>query len=65
MELYAADFNAIEARKLAWMAGCASLLTLFQTGGDPYCDMGSGIYGARSPRPTRLSVNWARKPCSV
>jgi DNA polymerase len=43
-ELYAADFNAIEARKLAWMSGCTSLLTLFQTGGDPYCDMASAIY---------------------
>lgn len=43
-ELYAADFNAIEARKLAWMSGCATLLRLFQTGGDPYCDMASGIY---------------------
>jgi DNA polymerase bacteriophage-type len=43
-ELYAADFNAIEARKLAWMSGCAPMLTLFQTGGDPYCDMASAIY---------------------
>ncbi len=44
-EIYAADFNAIEARKLAWMSGCSSLLTLFNTpGGDPYCDMASAIY---------------------
>ena len=44
-EIYAADFNAIEARKLAWLSGCASLLTLFNTpGGDPYCDMASGIF---------------------
>lgn len=42
--LYAADFNAIEARKLAWLSGCTRLLTLFQTGGDPYCDMASAIY---------------------
>jgi DNA polymerase len=42
--LYAADFNAIEARKLAWLSGCTRLLDLFQTGGDPYCDMASAIY---------------------
>ena len=44
MELYAADFKAIEARKLAWMAGCASQLNLFRTGGDPYVAMASAIY---------------------
>ena len=44
MELYAADFKAIEARKLAWMAGCASQLSLFRTGGDPYVAMASAIY---------------------
>jgi DNA polymerase len=27
-ELYAADFNAIEARKLAWLSGCAPMLNL-------------------------------------
>ena len=43
-ELYAADFNAIEARKLAWMANCVKLLTLFQTGGDPYVAMAAAIY---------------------
>jgi DNA polymerase len=30
-ELYAADFNAIEARKLAWMANCISQLELFRS----------------------------------
>ena len=43
-ELYAADFKAIEARKLAWMAGCASQLELFRSGGDPYVAMASAIY---------------------
>jgi len=42
--LYAADFNAIEARKLAWLSGCSRLLDLFRSGGDPYCDMASAIY---------------------
>lgn len=44
--LYAADFNAIEARKLAWLSGCTRLLNLFNTpGGDPYLDMATAIYG--------------------
>ncbi len=43
-ELYAADFNAIEARKLAWMSGCEVLLSLFRNNGDPYCDMATAIY---------------------
>lgn len=44
-ELYTADFNAIEARKLAWLAGCAPMLEMFTPGKDIYCDMASGIYG--------------------
>lgn len=48
-ELYAADFNAIEARKLAWMSGCSRLISLFQTGGDPYIDMACGIYNLPIP----------------
>lgn len=43
-ELYAADFNAIEARKLAWMSGCAKLLKVFQDRGDPYIEMAIAIY---------------------
>lgn len=43
-EMYAADFNAIEARKLAWMANCTSQLELFLNKGDPYCDLASAIY---------------------
>jgi hypothetical protein len=44
-ELYAADFKAIEAVKLAWMAGCESQLTLFRDKGDPYLAMACAIYG--------------------
>lgn len=43
--IYAADFNAIEARKLAWLSNCASQLALFRSkGGDPYIDMAQAIY---------------------
>jgi DNA polymerase len=48
-ELYAADFNAIEARKLAWMSGCAKLLSVFQANGDPYIEMACAIYGLPLP----------------
>lgn len=43
--IYAADFNAIEARKLAWLSNCTSQLALFRSkGGDPYIDMAQAIY---------------------
>ncbi len=43
-ELYAADFNAIEARMLAWMSNNEAMLELFRSGGDPYLAMASAIY---------------------
>lgn len=43
-EIYAADFNAIEARKLAWLSGCADMLAMFVPGKDIYLDMASAIY---------------------
>jgi len=43
-EFYTADFNAIEARKLAWMANCISQLKLFAEKGDPYIAMAIAIY---------------------
>jgi DNA polymerase len=50
-ELYAADFNAIEARKLAWLSGCKPLLDVFnhrdengKLDGDPYIVMAEAIY---------------------
>lgn len=40
-----ADYNAIEARGVAWLAGCNKLVRIFQEDGDPYCEMGTVIYG--------------------
>lgn len=42
--LLVADWNAIEARILAWLAGSTILLHLFRTGGDPYKVMASHVY---------------------
>lgn len=40
-----ADYNAIEARGVGWLAGAKKLIRVYQTGGDPYCEMGTVIYG--------------------
>lgn len=61
-ELYAADFKAIEARKLAWMAGCASQLDLFRTpGGDPYLAMASAIYGREITKKDKAERQLGKK----
>lgn len=38
------DFSTIEPRVLGWMAGDEDQLTLFRSGGDPYCTLASEIY---------------------
>lgn len=43
-DLLVADWAAIEARILAWLAGQRSLLHLFATGGDPYKAMAAKVY---------------------
>ena len=40
-----ADYSAIEARGVGWLAGCKKLLHIYRTHGDPYCEMGTVIYG--------------------
>jgi DNA polymerase len=44
-ELIGADYNAIEARGTAWLAGAERMLGIFARGDDPYRDMASQIYG--------------------
>jgi DNA polymerase bacteriophage-type len=60
-ELYAADFNAIEARKLAWLSGCASMLAMFVPGSDIYCDMASSIYGRLITKADKNERNLGKK----
>lgn len=42
-----ADFAAIEARVLGWLAGCDKMLNQFRQGQDLYKDMAAGIYRVR------------------
>jgi DNA polymerase len=44
-DLIVADYSAIEARVVLWLAGAEKALQVFRTGGDIYCDMAEGIYG--------------------
>lgn len=43
--LLIADYAAIEARGVAWLAEDAKLLDAFRSGRDPYCEMASSIFG--------------------
>lgn len=40
-----ADYSAIEARVVLWLANAEGALDVFRRGDDIYCDMASGIYG--------------------
>jgi len=60
-ELYAADFKAIEARKLAWMANCTSQLDLFRNKGDPYLAMASAIYGREITKADKMERQLGKK----
>jgi DNA polymerase len=45
--LYLADFASIEARIVAWWAGCEMLLELFRTGVDVYTIAAENVYGTK------------------
>ena len=42
---YVADFSAIEARVIAWIAGETWRMNLFKSGGDIYCQSASQMFG--------------------
>lgn len=44
-DLIGGDYNAIEARGAAWLAGARRMLGVFERGEDPYLDMAAQIYG--------------------
>jgi DNA polymerase len=44
-ELISADYSAIEARCVLWLAMADAALNVFREGKDIYCDMASGIFG--------------------
>lgn len=43
--LFSADYSAIEARVLAWLANEQDVLDVFRSGQDIYCHAATGIYG--------------------
>ncbi len=44
-DLIVADYAAIEARVVFWLAGDDTALDVFRSGEDIYCDMATGVYG--------------------
>lgn len=53
-ELVVADYNAIEARVLAWLARQRDLVALFHKGKDVYCVMAAYIFGGSAEELERL-----------
>lgn len=45
--LVVGDWNAVESRMTAWLAGDKDKIELFKRGEDPYCYEASGIYGRK------------------
>lgn len=54
-EIGGADSSQVEARLLAYAAQERGLLSVFETGGDPYCYMAESIYGESSDYIRRMS----------
>jgi DNA polymerase len=54
LELMVADYSAIEARVVLWLAEATSALDIFRSGGDIYCDMATGIYGYQVQKSVHL-----------
>lgn len=54
-EIGGADSSQVEARLLAYAAQERGLLSVFETGGDPYCYMAESIYGESSDYIRRMA----------
>jgi DNA polymerase len=54
-DLISADYNAIEARGTAWLAGAERMLNIFRRGDDPYLDMAARIYGRPADTFNKIS----------
>lgn len=55
-ELIVADYNAIECRGTAWLAGARDLLSVFQRGEDPYLYQACLIYGVPQGTFTKKDI---------
>lgn len=51
-DLIVADYAAIEARVVFWLARDTAALDVFERGEDIYCDMATGIYGYKVQKKT-------------
>lgn len=56
-DLMTADYSAIEARVVLWLAEAQGALQVFRDGKDIYCDMASGIYGREITKETAKPIN--------
>lgn len=52
--LLIADYAAIEARGVAWMAGDVAALAPYREGRDPYCEMASSVFGRAISKADKL-----------
>lgn len=56
-----ADYSAIEARGVGWLAGCEKLLEIYHRGGDPYCEIAEDIYGKKVVKGRDDDERWVGK----
>lgn len=60
--LATADLSQIEARVLAWLAGDRDLVSVYESGGDPYIRMAEVIQGPKEGWPNPDGVKYSKHP---